>query len=326
MPRSSSRDVPRVDDRASGHAGLVDAPAADQKAGDLVHRPLRGRKSDPHRRPCAERFQPFQRERQVRAALVADQGVNLVDDHRLDRAQQLPALVRSEQQVQRLGRGHQHDAAGGGASPVAGRPACRRCAPSRGSAAAHARPPRPARQFPQAALPDCDECRCSRPSAATRRPRTSVRPACRRASVARGRRGKPKTPTASCQTRSAPRSKCSAAPRFPATHAAAARSVDQTAPKTNRRSGDERSSDPYVYHRGPNHLRADPPRIPGGTRCHSRVAGENSNWARHLHDASAIRFDFRSRLRPQQPLVVGNHLLRHPWRDQRPNSGGSKVT
>ena len=54
----------------------------------------------------AQRLQPLQRQRQVGAALGRDERVDLVDDHRVDRAQRL-AGVRGQQQVQRLGRGDQ---------------------------------------------------------------------------------------------------------------------------------------------------------------------------------------------------------------------------
>ena len=39
-------------------------------------------------RAVAERLEPFEREREVRATLVARDGVDLVDDHRLGGAQQ----------------------------------------------------------------------------------------------------------------------------------------------------------------------------------------------------------------------------------------------
>ena len=67
---------------------------ADQKPGDLVDRPLRGRQADPHRRRSHKCVEPFQRQRQVRAALVAGQGVDFIDDHRLARPQHLAALAR----------------------------------------------------------------------------------------------------------------------------------------------------------------------------------------------------------------------------------------
>ena len=41
----------------------------------------------------AQRLEPFEGEREVRAALVARDGVDLVDDHRLGRAQQRPTLA-----------------------------------------------------------------------------------------------------------------------------------------------------------------------------------------------------------------------------------------
>ena len=48
-------------------------------------------------------LEPLEREREMGAALRAGDGVHLVDDHRLDAAQHLPAL-RGEEQKERLGR------------------------------------------------------------------------------------------------------------------------------------------------------------------------------------------------------------------------------
>ena len=80
----------------------------------------------------AQRLEPLEGEREVRAALVARDGVDLVDDDRLDRAQELPTLVAGDEQVERLGRGD-HEARRlaqhGGALR---RSWCRRCAPRRG--------------------------------------------------------------------------------------------------------------------------------------------------------------------------------------------------
>ena len=59
------------------------------------------------RRRLRQRFQAFQRERKVRAALGGDEGVNLVDDDGVDGAQSLGGL-RGEQQVERLGRGDEN--------------------------------------------------------------------------------------------------------------------------------------------------------------------------------------------------------------------------
>ena len=55
---------------------------------------------------AAQRVEPFERQCQVRAPLVARHRVHLVDDHRLDPAQYLPGLG-GEQQEQRLRRGDQ---------------------------------------------------------------------------------------------------------------------------------------------------------------------------------------------------------------------------
>ena len=40
-----------------------------------------------------ERFQPFERKRQVRPALIVRHGVDLIDDHRADRFEHLAALL-----------------------------------------------------------------------------------------------------------------------------------------------------------------------------------------------------------------------------------------
>ena len=152
--------VSLVDDAARRLSRRVDPIGADQKPGNALDRPLRGRKPDPHRRRLHSRARPFQRQAQVRAALVAGQGVNLVDDHRLDRAQQLAALVGRQQQIERLGRGDQN---------------VRRMAQHRLTlrggriAGAHRtgvgalRRPLGQRPIRPAALRDCDGCRCRTP-------------------------------------------------------------------------------------------------------------------------------------------------------------------
>ena len=50
---------------------------------------------------------PFERKRQVGATPRADDRVDLVDDNRTNRPQHVAAALRREQEVQRLGRGHQ---------------------------------------------------------------------------------------------------------------------------------------------------------------------------------------------------------------------------
>ena len=66
--------------------------AAAKKARDLVERALGGGESDALERGgggSAQRLQPLQRERQVRAALAGDHGVDLVEDHPADRTEGL---------------------------------------------------------------------------------------------------------------------------------------------------------------------------------------------------------------------------------------------
>ena len=80
--------MPGVDD-------LRQRPVADQQARDRLDRPLRRRQADAARPAVAQCFEPFEREREVRAALVARDSVDLVDDDGLDGAQRLAAAWRS---------------------------------------------------------------------------------------------------------------------------------------------------------------------------------------------------------------------------------------
>ena len=79
--RSSSFDV-----NVTCHCDV----GAAEKARDLFERPLRRREPDALQtaRDCriAECFEPFERQRQVRAALAGNERVDLVDDDRVDRA------------------------------------------------------------------------------------------------------------------------------------------------------------------------------------------------------------------------------------------------
>ncbi len=122
-----------VDDLARRDA-VHQAGAADQEARHFGDRLLRGRQSDARdaarhaqgldglgigqrafavgfagdgraRRLVDHRLQPLQRQRQVAAALVGGQRVDLVDDHRAHGRQHAPARQRAQQHVQRLGRG-----------------------------------------------------------------------------------------------------------------------------------------------------------------------------------------------------------------------------
>src|SRR5256714_10350185 len=63
---------------------------------------LRRREADARRPPVAERLEPFQREREVRAALVAGDGVDLVDDDGLGRPQRFAAARARHEEIERL--------------------------------------------------------------------------------------------------------------------------------------------------------------------------------------------------------------------------------
>ena len=90
--------VAGVDDLGRG-------PRPDEEARHGLDRALRGRQPDALRRPLADRFEALEREREVRAALVACDGVDLVDDDGLDGAEQVASLRAGDEQVERLGRG-----------------------------------------------------------------------------------------------------------------------------------------------------------------------------------------------------------------------------
>ena len=75
---------------------------ADEEPGHRLDRALRGGQPDALRRPLADRFEALEREREVRAALVACDGVDLVDDDGLDGAEELASLRAGDEQVERL--------------------------------------------------------------------------------------------------------------------------------------------------------------------------------------------------------------------------------
>ena len=97
---------------AFAHVAGVDdrhlAPAlADEEAPHLVQRLHGGRQAHAHRRLRAQRFQPLQRQHQVRAPLAARHRMQFVDDHALDRLEHRAARLRTEQDVERFRRGDQ---------------------------------------------------------------------------------------------------------------------------------------------------------------------------------------------------------------------------
>ena len=72
----------------------LDRPAAGDEPPDLLQRPLRGREPDALERVVGGALEPLERQRQMRTALRAGDGVHLVDDHGLDPAQRLAAPAR----------------------------------------------------------------------------------------------------------------------------------------------------------------------------------------------------------------------------------------
>jgi hypothetical protein len=77
-----------------------------EEAGDFLQGPLRGRQPDALRRPFAQRVEALEAEAEVGATLGGSEGMDLIDDDRLDASQRLPR-VRREHEVEALGRGDQ---------------------------------------------------------------------------------------------------------------------------------------------------------------------------------------------------------------------------
>ena len=67
---------------------------------------LRGGKSDTLHTAFGDSFEPLERKGQVRAALGGHDGVDLIDDHRIDAAQ-AGGGIQGQQQIQRLRGGDQ---------------------------------------------------------------------------------------------------------------------------------------------------------------------------------------------------------------------------
>jgi hypothetical protein len=99
--------VASIDDGA-GYGGLALGVGADQEMRHRLDRLLGGREADPQQSITAKRRQPLERDRQVRAALVGGDRVDLVDDHGPRCPQHRPARLGAQEDVERLGRGH-HD-------------------------------------------------------------------------------------------------------------------------------------------------------------------------------------------------------------------------
>ena len=136
-----------------------------REARDLLDRLLRGRQADAlQRRAGHDLLQPLERQRQVRAAPRADDGVDLVDDHRAHRAA-ASARLRSAVSSRYSDSGVVTRMCGGVRS-IAARSRCVRVAGAhrggdrrRGAA----RLPRPGAGCPRAARPGSCGCRRSAP-------------------------------------------------------------------------------------------------------------------------------------------------------------------
>ncbi len=87
-----------IDDRGRGFR-------TDQQMPDRLDRVLRRGQADPLQPPAAQCRQPFERQRQMRAALVGRHGVDLVHDHGFGGGQHCAARRGAEQDVERLRRG-----------------------------------------------------------------------------------------------------------------------------------------------------------------------------------------------------------------------------
>ena len=99
IKRPALRDVDDIGQRLIGSR---------QELRDELNWLLRGGKANSRGAGSGERVEPLERERQMRAALVVRHGVNLIDDHGLHRAQNLAALARRQQDVERFRSRHQN--------------------------------------------------------------------------------------------------------------------------------------------------------------------------------------------------------------------------
>ena len=151
---------------------------ADQKSRHLLDRLLRRRQADAGQRAAGERLQPLERQRQMRAALVARDGVNLIDDHGAAGRQHLAARDSSRARCTATRAWSRRCAAA--VRRIAARSRLRRVAGAHHGANRHSGSPSAASssRCPRAAPRDCAECRSTAPSAARRR-RCASHPATR---------------------------------------------------------------------------------------------------------------------------------------------------
>ena len=105
MARSMSRRWPTSTISGSGRSAPTRSRAAVSMGRTVAERPMRCRRAPPRGHQLVE---PLERQRQVRAALVAGHRVDLVHDHGAHVREPAPARLGGEQDEERLGRGHQH--------------------------------------------------------------------------------------------------------------------------------------------------------------------------------------------------------------------------
>ena len=119
MPTASRRAWPQ-----STMAVGPRCPRSRAAGAPFLDRALRGGQADALRAPAElEVLEALEGDGQVRAALVARQGVDLVDDHRGHAAEHGPAALGGDHEVEALGRGHQERRRGldhGGPGPGRG--------------------------------------------------------------------------------------------------------------------------------------------------------------------------------------------------------------
>jgi hypothetical protein len=99
--------VAGVDDGAVG-GHIVGRARAEEKARHGLDGLLRGREADAQQSPAAERVEALERQREVGAALVGGERVDLIDDDGAGGREHGATRLRPEQDVERFRRGH-HD-------------------------------------------------------------------------------------------------------------------------------------------------------------------------------------------------------------------------
>ncbi len=130
---------------------------------------LRGGKADARRPRGCERFEPFERQREMRAALVVRDGVNFVDDHRLHDCAAVRGFLRPSAKCKAIPAWSPGCAADASAWRAAHASACRPFARPCESPASEIHARRQAAKFRPAEFPGFSVCRCPALSAARRK-------------------------------------------------------------------------------------------------------------------------------------------------------------